>query len=78
MKKYSLLRIWFSKPQVLSDPLTWKTSEVPNLAISVIHLIRIGLSPDDLGTYYCFVNNSVGLGGPCEIDIQVYEDGIDR
>ena len=32
--------------------------------------IRLGLNQESFGTYYCFVNNSVGLGVPCEIDIQ--------
>jgi len=32
--------------------------------------IRLGLLQESFGTYFCFVNNSVGLGVPCEIDIQ--------
>ena len=32
--------------------------------------IRLGLNQDSFGTYYCYVNNTVGLGIPCEIDIQ--------
>ena len=32
--------------------------------------IKLGLQQESFGTYYCFVNNTVGLGVPCEIDIQ--------
>ena len=32
--------------------------------------IKLGLNQESFGTYYCYVNNSVGLGVPCEIDIQ--------
>ena len=32
--------------------------------------LRIPILQENLGTYYCFVNNTVGLGVPCEIDIQ--------
>ena len=32
--------------------------------------IKLGLLQESFGTYYCFVNNTVGLGSPCEIDIQ--------
>jgi len=32
--------------------------------------IRIPLASENLGTYLCFVNNTVGLGAPCEIDLQ--------
>ena len=33
-------------------------------------LFRIPLASENLGTYLCFVNNTVGLGAPCEIDLQ--------
>ena len=32
--------------------------------------IRLELKQESFGTYHCLVNNSVGLGVPCEIDIQ--------
>ena len=33
-------------------------------------VIRVAVSQENLGTYHCYVNNTVGLGVPCEIDIQ--------
>ena len=32
--------------------------------------IRLGMLQGSFGTYYCFVTNDIGLGVPCEIDIQ--------
>ena len=32
--------------------------------------ITLGLMQESFGTYYCFVTNDIGLGVPCEIDIQ--------
>ena len=32
--------------------------------------IQLGLMQQSFGTYYCFVNNSIGQSIPCEIDIQ--------
>ena len=32
--------------------------------------ITLGLLQESFGTYYCFVTNDIGVGVPCEIDIQ--------
>ena len=32
--------------------------------------ITLGLMQESFGTYFCFVTNDIGLGVPCEIDIQ--------
>ena len=37
---------------------------------NVEYCFRIPLASENLGTYLCFVNNTVGLGAPCEIDLQ--------
>lgn len=36
----------------------------------LISQVRLDPSPDNFGTYYCYVNNSIGAGQPCEIDVQ--------
>jgi hypothetical protein len=36
----------------------------------LLSTIRLGLMQESFGTYYCFVTNDIGLGVPCEIDIQ--------
>ena len=32
--------------------------------------MRLDPTPESFGTYFCYVNNSVGQGVPCEIDVQ--------
>lgn len=36
----------------------------------LISELRLEPSPESFGTYFCYVNNSVGPGEPCEIDVQ--------
>jgi hypothetical protein len=36
----------------------------------LVSSLKLPASAESFGTYFCYVNNSVGRGAPCEIDVQ--------
>ena len=53
---------WFRGNESLVD------AEVNN--VGLVSVLTPEASAENFGTYYCYVNNSVGAGEPCEIDLQ--------
>ena len=53
---------WFRGNESLVD------AEVNN--VGLVSVLTLEASAENFGTYYCYVNNSVGAGEPCEIDLQ--------
>lgn len=52
----------------------WKrvNESIPDSEVvsELVSAIRLDAVPESFGTYYCYVNNTLGRGSPCEIDVQ--------